>query len=33
MPEVNLNQQNAPSKEELSRKIGLTEVNPQKPLM
>jgi hypothetical protein len=33
MPEVNLNQQNPLSKEELSKKVGLSEVSNQKPVM
>lgn len=33
MPEVNMSHQNALSKEELSKKIGLNEASNQKPLM
>ena len=33
LPEVNLNNQNCMSKEELSRKVGLSEPSAQKPLM
>jgi hypothetical protein len=33
MPEVNLNNSNVLTKEEISQKIGLNGVEPQKPLL